>query len=344
MIRVLPACNGDAIIIRFGEKELKTILIDGGRGLASYKELKKIIQYIDANSQAIELVIITHVDDDHIDGILKIMADDTINKMVIKDVWINSSKIISEHFEQRKNDEINEIPINLNDDTKMSFKQGNSLEKYLESLGIWTKKVIKSLDSYNVSGANIKILSPNNNALKKLNERWEVEAPRNVKMGASGSDYNISIEDLLTYEFKEDISRPNGSSIAFIFEYGNISLLMLGDAHPSIIVESLKLYGYTIYNKLKLDYVKLSHHGSKANTNEELLGLIDCKNFIISTNGSPHGLPNKECLARILKCCGTDITFYFNYNISNEIFTKDEMESFGFKCIYMNESIIIMEE
>lgn len=344
MIRVLPACNGDSIIIRFGEKELKTILIDGGRGLASYRELKKIIQYIDANNQAIELVIITHVDDDHIDGILKIMADDTINKMVIKDVWINSSKIISEHFEQKKNDEINEIPINLNDDTQMSFKQGNSLEKYLESLGIWTKKVIKSPDSYNVSGANIKILSPNNNSLKKLNERWEVEAPRNVKMGATVSDYNISIEDLLTYEFKEDTSRPNGSSIAFIFEYGNISLLMLGDAHPSIIVESLKLYGYTINNKLKLDYVKLSHHGSKANTNEQLLDLIDCKNFIISTNGSQHGLPNKECLARILKCCGTDITFYFNYNISNEIFSKGEMERFGFKCIYMNEPIIIMEE
>ena len=344
MIRVLPACNGDAIIIRFGEKELKSILVDGGRGMTSYRELKKFIKHIDTNSQAIELVIITHVDDDHINGVLKIMADNTINKLVIKDVWINSSKSISEYFEQKNYDEINEIPINLNDDTKMSFKQGNSLEKYLESLGIWSKKTIKSLDSYNVSGAEIKILSPNSNSLKILNERWEVEAPRNVKMGTSVSDYDISMEELLSYEFEEDTSIPNRSSIAFIFEYENISLLMLGDAHPSIIVESLKLYGYTINNKLKLDCVKLSHHGSKANTNEELLDLIDCKNFIISTNGSQHGLPNKECLARILKCCGTDITFYFNYNIFNEIFSANEMERFGFKCVYMYEPIIIMEE
>ena len=246
MIRVLPACNGDAIIIRFGEKELKSILVDGGRGMTSYRELKKFIKHIDTNSQAIELVIITHVDDDHINGVLKIMADNTINKLVIKDVWINSSKSISEYFEQKNYDEINEIPINLNDDTKMSFKQGNSLEKYLESLGIWSKKTIKSLDSYNVSGAEIKILSPNSNSLKILNERWEVEAPRNVKMGTSVSDYDISMEELLSYEFEEDTSIPNRSSIAFIFEYENISLLMLGDAHPSIIVESLKLYGYTI--------------------------------------------------------------------------------------------------
>ena len=46
-----------------------------------------------------------------------------------------------------------------------------------------------------------------------------------------------------------------------------------------------------VHQPLKIDYVKVSHHGSKANTNDELLSLLDCNNFIISANGRHHGLP-----------------------------------------------------
>jgi hypothetical protein len=109
--------------------------------------------------------------------------------------------------------------------------------------------------------------------------------------------------------------------------------LLLGDAHPSTVVESLEALGYTAQNPLQIDYVKVSHHGSKANTNDDLLTLIDCNNFIISANGNHHGLPNKKTLARIIKYF-PNANLMFNYpNLISQIFSDEELTNASFRAI-----------
>ncbi len=72
-------------------------------------------------------------------------------------------------------------------------------------------------------------------------------------------------------------------------------------------------------NKIKADYVKVSHHGSINNTSCELLDLIDCDNYIISTNGYRHKHPDRETVARIIHHKGRDYSnkriLYFNYSM-----------------------------
>ena len=41
------------------------------------------------NNQKIDLLIVTHTDDDHIKGIIKFIEDDTLNNY-IQEVWFNS--------------------------------------------------------------------------------------------------------------------------------------------------------------------------------------------------------------------------------------------------------------
>ena len=345
MLKVLPASNGDSIIIKYGEADnLKNIIIDSGRGLACYKALKNFFKEINDEKGSVELIVITHIDDDHINGILKIVQDDSVNKKIIKDTWFNSGTSISGFFNKGIADTTREVPLQMLDTTDMNMNQGISLETHLERIGIWSKKLIKSSDRYNCSGAVIKVLSPNLNALSEINEKWEYEVNKDTDM-ASISDYSTPIEILINNKFIEDTSIPNKSSIGLMFEYDGRCLLLLGDAHPSIIIQSLKLLGYSSENKLKVDILKVSHHGSKFNTCNELLRLIKCKEFIISTDGRQHGLPHKECLARILMSSDKGVKFYFNYNIVDRIFTKDELDNFGieYKCLNQDEYIVVGE-
>lgn len=345
IIKVLPASNGDSIIIRFGEKkDLKSIIIDGGRGLASYRALKNFFNMISKEKSYINLIIITHIDDDHINGILKVVQDGSVNKSTVKEVWFNSGSLITGIFDKNVIDLSKSVPLQMLGATDMSVKQGISLETHLDKLGIWSKKIIKSTDCYECAGAAITVLSPNLKALEEINKKWEYEINKRTAM-ASVSDYDTPIKDLQNNKFTEDTSIPNMSSIGLILEYEGKRLMLLGDAHPSVIVESLELLGYSVERKLKVDILKVSHHGSKFNTCDRLLNLIECKEFIISTDGSQHGLPHKECLARILKHAGKGAKFYFNYNLVNRIFSKDEIDKFGIKyqCLTQDDYITLGE-
>ncbi len=200
----------------------------------------------------------------------------------------------------------------------------------------------------NLLGAKITILSPNENGLKSLNEdweKWEKEHP-DLSSGRSGStvnDYSCTVEELLKRFVKEDKRVTNESSIAFLLEYNQKKVLFLADSHPSVIVESLKGLSYSKDNKLIVDYVKLSHHGSRENMSFELLEIIDCQKYIISTNGTKN-FPNKETLVRII--CNEErddsqrVYFIFNYgeNIFGNMFTDEDKEKYNFECFFSNVS------
>lgn len=69
--------------------------------------------------------------------------------------------------------------------------------------------------------------------------------------------------------------------------------------------------------------MKVSHHGSMYNTNKELLEIVKTDKYIISSNGTKHGLPNKRTIARIINN-NPDAFIYFNYNLKDDIFSKQD--------------------
>jgi hypothetical protein len=123
-------------------------------------------------------------------------------------------------------------------------------------------------------------------------------------------------------------------------------LTFLGDAHPSVVIEALNKLGYSKEKKLKLDYVKLSHHGSALNFSPDLLDFFDCESYVISTDGSKHNLPNKKTLASIAKSrkkSGTN--FYFNYRnkVFENIFTIAERLEYNLNIIFPNDDMNYLE-
>lgn len=115
-------------------------------------------------------------------------------------------------------------------------------------------------------------------------------------------------------------------------------MLFLGDAHDEVVTINLRRCGYSAANKLKLELVKLSHHGSQYNTSSDFLSLLDSPLYIISTDGSRHGLPNKRTIARIIK--STNGKAAFNYeDVIEQLLLADEIEDFSSRLEVLGDEI-----
>jgi hypothetical protein len=64
-----------------------------------------------------------------------------------------------------------------------------------------------------------------------------------------------------------------------------------------------------------LDAFKLSHHASENNLTRDLLEKIDCRRFLVSTDGSVHRHPDHQALLRILRYVTKRPELLFNYSV-----------------------------
>lgn len=349
-VKFLQAGNGDSIWISFPDENniTRNILIDGGIGRTyQYKDkkkktvigdLQKTLQEIRAigENSKIDLLILTHVDDDHIGGLLKWFSKDkTFNNLVGK-IWFNSSRLITNAFDHEEIPE-NNLQLDIKNDLFTSYKQGKDFEELAQTMGLLHGSLIMTGQMHPFYNSELRILSPGREKLEKLLHKWEIE--EESRYTAKSNDYGRTIaEHMVADSYQEDDAVHNGSSIAFIFTYGGKNYLFLADAHPGEIVKGLNHFGYNSETKLAAEFVKLSHHGSKGNTSNELLNLINSNYFIISSDGNIHSLPHKQCLARIIKQ-KHNVTLLFNYpELIDKIFQENDCQQYTFNVKSVTES------
>lgn len=65
--------------------------------------------------------------------------------------------------------------------------------------------------------------------------------------------------------------------------------------------------------ELRLDAVKLSHQGSRANVTNDLLAVVRADHYVFSTNGAIFHHPDDEAVARVLVHGGFQPTIWSNY-------------------------------
>lgn len=324
IIKILPAYAGDCLIIQFGVPVV-TVVIDGGTAKTYSQGLLKLeLEQIGV----IDLLILTHVDNDHIGGFLKFFSD-PLKKCIIRKVIFNSGSVLSDTLDIG-------VPFANTQDTEMSVKQGITLEKYFIKEGLLIEKRFVAGEEYEIAGAKFEFLSPQNEDLNDFAKNWQIEADDELDMSSKKLDYNEPVESLLKKSFNEIGSLQNKTSLAFLLTQGGKKVLFLGDAFPSVVEGALRQKGFNETNKLKVDYVKLSHHGSKHNTSPGLTAVISCNHFIISTNGS-NGNPSKECLSRVIQSQMNAVNFYFNYYNKewSEMFTEQEASKYNMKMVFL---------
>lgn len=294
-----PASCGDSFLVECTiANSVFRILIDGGiAGTAAVisKYLKK-----DGACPQIDLVVVTHIDNDHIGGIITLLKDQEINA-AIKEVWFNGVSQLGEL-----------LPANIQ---SLSVRQGIDLEKSLSNDPRWNTRFGMapiSLHADNspfhvplVAGVDIHVLSPGSVQLDELKRNWEKEADNFEKerhkkeklplgIGGLGTGKNVGL--LSQTKFEQDKAFANGSSIAFLLIADGKTMLFTGDAFPTVILEAANKYKASPIN---VDVFKVSHHGSSGNTDDTIVKKFPAARYLISTDGT-HDHPDEETIARIL--------------------------------------------
>lgn len=88
-IEMLPAAHGDCLWLEYGSgREIHRILIDGGPAHA-YPALRERVLHLPAEERRFDLLVITHIDADHIEGIIRLLLDAEALDCRFDRIWFN---------------------------------------------------------------------------------------------------------------------------------------------------------------------------------------------------------------------------------------------------------------
>jgi hypothetical protein len=311
-LELLPARHGDALWIEYGDPDRPhRLLVDGG---PRSRALRDVLADRVAGGD-LELLAVTHIDADHISGVLAVLADPAI-PVSVRDVWFNGW----EH-----------LPTDV-----LGAKQGEALgaairRRRLSWNGDFGGRAVAVPDEGDLpvvrlpGGMDLTLLSPTRTELAALRPVWKEEVEKaglvpGVAAEAAAAappdllgDHPIDPGELAGEPFEEDSSEANGASIAMLAEFEGTALLLTGDAHGGVLAAGLRrLAAERGVDRVRIDAFKLPHHGSKHNLSPEVLGLVECGRFLFSTNGDIYRHPDPVAVSRVVT--GTDdAALEFNY-------------------------------
>ena len=365
-IEMLPAENGDCLWIEYGAaKERRRILIDGGTH-GTYEALRQRIEGQDEDERTFELLVITHIDNDHIDGIVRLLQNPQIGYR-FRDIWFNGWPQLDDPEGDALGPVQGEYVAARIRSKRLPWNRNTGLP--WSAMGDERAVVIsqkQKLPRIPLDGnLDLVLLSPTPDKLTRLRSKWEsivtdaekdypdpwsaddwlrqLERDRRYRpdenSDALGAAEPPDVEALLKVKTRSDGAAANGSSIAFLLEYEGKRCLLAGDAHPRVLVDSLELYlAEKGLERLPVDAFKLSHHGSKHNVSKRLLDLLDCPRYLISkdSSGSRHRHPDDEAMARVLAYGGDDKVLLFNYRVdqTTKWVDADLRDAYGYRPRY----------
>jgi len=338
-VEMLPAGNGDGLWIEYGSSaKPKRILIDGGTR-ATQTVLIDRINALPPDDRRFELMVLTHVDMDHIGGMLRVWQKPDI-KFNVAEFWMNGRG-------------------HLDAPDVLGACEGEELTRIIASRSTpWNEAFARAavvvphtgpLPSIKLGETpRVTLLSPYFEQLQDMIPEWdaaieELEKETTATDEVEGAPPDLlgggpNVEELAEVRTNDDTAKPNGSSIAFLLEHDGTSILFGADAFPAVVQRSLeRLIRERGLGRLKIDAYKVAHHGSRANNNTDLLSLLDCPKYLFSTNGVQTKHPHPETIAKILKNPSTGPKkLVFNYRTTfNEIWDDAKlMQAYDYSVEY----------
>jgi beta-lactamase superfamily II metal-dependent hydrolase len=351
-VEMLPAEHGDCLWISYGSSDKPHhVLIDGGPSW-TYPALRERILELPASRRELELLVVTHVDADHIGGILELLSDRDL-RLTIKEIWFNAWR----HLDPADRDVLG--PVQGEMLTALILRQKLAWNAAFGGGPVAVPPSGELPRAELPGGLRLVLLSPTPKGLSRLRPKWEREVRqagmepgsvadareelrRRRSKDLLGSRPVTNVRDLAASPFSEDEAAANRSSIAFFAEYRGRRCLMAGDAHPAVVTAGVRRYRQELGTaSLTTDALKLSHHGSKGNTSPELLKLLNTRAYLFSTSGAIFKHPDAETVARAILQGGPGTNLFFNYRSEETSLWDDPrlLKKFSYFPIYPNEGL-----
>ena len=348
---VLPARKGDCLMLHFGtDDDRHLILIDGGPAkvykphLAPRIKLLHALRKLDPGDPLpLDVLMVSHVDDDHIRGILELTADQLGNnpdfRLKVASLWHNSfddlvtttpEELLSgfglasfETGTARKPDfdgiepdeETDEVETHQVIDVLASISQGRQLRDDREVLQRRSTARRQWKLNHKFDGELILATETAESVTLDGGLRITVAGPMQAELKALQDAHDKWLREQKEGKKKSpeamlaafvDKSVPNLSSIVVLAELGGKSMLLTGDARGDKILEGLELAGLLEPGgKRKIDILKVPHHGSANNMETCFFKRLPAEHYVFSGDGE-HGNPERETLEMLLEARGVN--------------------------------------
>ena len=355
---VRRAHKGDCMLLHFGTKQNPGLMvIDGGPAEVYVPQLKRRLLEIRKNRQLesqqplpVDVLMVSHVDDDHIRGILdltrELRAAAGAPLVQVQSLWHNSfddiigndpAELTASVTAQFGAASVNggSLPAGAGSDllpggteeeqeiaesallVLASVAQGHTLRGDAETLG-WTlnaehdgKLIVAAKDPVDLgNGLKLTVAGPMLEALKELQKKhneWLEERKRKKKKSNEAA--------LAAYV---DESVANLSSIVVLAECEGKRVLLTGDARGDKVLEGLEETGLLAKGRtLHVDLLKVPHHGSSNNLDDDFFERITADHYVFSGDGK-HGNPERESMEMLLKARGKKpFTIHLTYPVAD---------------------------
>jgi hypothetical protein len=327
----LPAHKGDCLLLHFGTTSNPQLaVIDGGPSNTWRPALKPRLEALkserglhESDPLPIEWLVVSHIDDDHIKGILELTRELTTaqeqNEPLpyrLSSIWHNSFADLLETKPEQLEASVAaqfgaastaEIAMDLYprltlDAAKVlaSIPQGRTLRDDIRKLKLSLNKPFQRVVMLDPSserkalfgprgahGLSVRVLGPLKPQLTELQIKHKKYLQKLKKTPADPESALAAFTDT---------SATNLSSIVMEVSSGPHKVLFTGDARGDFILEGLKACGLLEADEpYAVDILKVPHHGSDRNMKQEFFECVHATHYVFSGNGQ-HGNPERQTL------------------------------------------------
>ena len=264
----------------------------------------------------LEAVVVSHVDADHITGILDLFADveraradGEADPVAIGDLWHNG---FGATLDDARGSLFGNLQAMMSQAGRASvaaangsvamlgIAQGAKLQRMATKLGVSLNGFFggrpivvdgPGAPTRALGGATLAIAGPTRANLDQLRNEWIDWIERHVDAFAMGDVAAMA---------NADTSVPNLSSIVLFGATADGDVLFTGDARGDHILQGLEATGFLqAGGKRPLRLLKVQHHGSDRNAASDFFERLPADIYLLSANGK-HGNPDTGLLAMIV--------------------------------------------
>jgi hypothetical protein len=328
-LEALRARHGDCLLLHCGTTDAPlAVLIDGGPGGVYGDALKPRLTALrdgwrtlgrlgDGDPLLLEMIMVSHVDDDHIGGLLGLTGD------LLEDPqhapWLRTKALWHNSFPDLSGDD--GTALDLSPDAPLdstagaviaSVPQGNTLRRQAETLHWGINAPFGALVRAPAQGGGqpvaldastrLRVIAPQDDDIEGLRKEW-AEQMRRVKQKEASAG---QVAEYL------DESPFNLSSIVCLVEQDGHRILLTGDARGDHVLNGLDAAGASTNGATHVDVLKLPHHGSIRNVGPDFFERLSADHSVISANGR-FGNPESETLELIVAARDDDFTIHLTY-------------------------------
>lgn len=313
-VRMIQAEFGDCFLLEYGSATSpRFLLIDGGPPDTFESHLRGELEPIAAAGHGLDLVMLSHVDNDHVVGLLDLLAalraDDAADStgasrlIQIGGLWHNSfTRTIDVNgalAPRLRAVSSNAVSV-LAAEATQGVAEGHALRLAARALHLpinadFPDDLVCADDAPRpivLDNLSLTVVGPTQANLDELRTKWAEWLAAHEQAIADGD---------LQVLANSDRSIPNLSSIMVLAEADGRSLLLTGDGRSDHLLQGLRQVGrLDTAGRCHVDVLKVAHHGSERNATRSFFRKVTADRYLISANGR-DGNPDSPTLAWIVE-------------------------------------------